>query len=108
MDLDVPRRARRQLALRGVEQQRGHAETQLTMQRVTPAARQHARTRSNRRLPRHVNRHPFVVARHRGHTSAPHQLGTGPNGTVGKPLVEGRAVYDHGLDHAGAVNDLLT
>ena len=108
MDLDVPGRPGRQLALRGVEQQRGHVQTQLTMQRVAAATGQHAGPRAHRRLPRHVYLHALVRARYGGHASAAHELGTGANGLVRQSLIEERAVYDHGLDHASAVNDLLT
>jgi hypothetical protein len=78
------------------------------MQRVAAATGNDAGTRPKPWLPRDVHRHTLVLARDGDDARAAYELGAGPNRVIGEPLIEHRAVDDHGLDHASAVNDLLT
>src|SRR6185369_1326856 len=108
VDLHVAGRTGWQLPLRRMQQQRRHPETKLSMQRVPAAAREHTRARVEQWLTGGLNRHAVCRRCDAIDARATNELSARAHGFVGQASIEECAVYDHGLDDASPVDDVLS
>jgi hypothetical protein len=91
-----------------MQQQRRHSKTKLSMQRIPAAAREHTRACLQRWLIGDMNRHAVCRRRYATDARAANELSARPHSLVCQASIEECAVYDHGLDDASPVDDVLS